>query len=120
MRQIKESDWKLLKQMAPVAMERFCRRTLADIDRIASDGARNYHQRYLAIFAVMRDRDKEMARAFDDLRRSTALLQLSIIYSHGLLDDEEFLRFSAETRAAISFFSKMTTTGPLHESRIGP
>jgi hypothetical protein len=96
MRQINEPDWKLLKQMAPVALERFCRRTLAEIDRIASDGTRNCHQRYLAIFAVMRDRDKEIARAFDALRRSTALTQLFIIHSYGLLDDEEFLRFSAE------------------------
>jgi len=102
MGQIKESDWKLLKQIAPVALERFCRRTLAEIDRITSDGTRNYHQRYLVIFAVIRDRDKEIEKAFNGLRRSTALLQLSIIYSHGLLDDEEFLRFSAETRAAIS------------------
>jgi hypothetical protein len=109
MGQIKESDWKLLKQIAPVALERFCRRTLAEIDRITSDGTRNYHQRYLAIFAVIRDRDKEIEKAFNGLRRSTAILQLSIIYSYGLLDDEEFLRFSAETRAAISSFSKMTT-----------
>jgi hypothetical protein len=103
-RQIKESDWKLLKQMAPVALERFCRRTLAEIDRIASDGSRSYHQRYRAIFAVIRNRDQEMAGAFDNLRRSTALLQLSIIYSHGLLHDEEFLRFSAETREAVPLF----------------
>ena len=101
-RQIKESDWKLLKQLAPVALERFCCRTLAEIDRIASDGTKNYHQRYQAIFAVIRNRDKEIADAFNGLRRSTAFLQLCIIYSHGLLHDEEFLRFSAETREAVA------------------
>ena len=103
-RQIKESDWKLLKQLAPVALERFCRRALAEIDRIASDGTKSYHQRYRAIFAVIRNRDKEIADAFDGLHRSTAFLQLCIIYSHGLLHDGEFLRFSAETREAVALF----------------
>ena len=109
---IKESDWKLLRQMAPIALERFCRRTLAEIDRLASDGTRSYHQRYRAIFAVIRNRDKEIAGAFDDLRRSTALLQLSIIYSHGLLHDEEFLGFSAETREAVALFHGKPPTLP--------
>jgi hypothetical protein len=59
------------------------------------------HQRYLAIFAVLQRRDKEIAQAFNDLRRSTALTQLATIYSHGLLTEEEFLRFSPETRSII-------------------
>ena len=103
-RTIKESDWKLLREIAPVALDRFCGRILADINHIASDSTRNCHQRYLAVFALIRDRDKEIAEAFNDLRRSTALLQLAIMRSHGLLSDNEFARFSAETRELIQTF----------------
>src|SRR5262249_49755869 len=93
------SDRKLLKEIAPVALERLCRCTLADIDRIASDGTRSCHQR--CHFRFHKRRDPEIAEAFDDLRRSTALFWLSAICVHGLLRDEELLRFSDETRTAI-------------------
>src|ERR1700730_10546377 len=104
-RAFKEADWKLLKQIAPVALERFCCRILAEIDRIASDSTQNYHPRYLAIFALIQNRDREIAEAFNDLRRSTALDRLATIYAHGLLLDEEFARFSAETRQLIQVLS---------------
>jgi len=100
-REIKESDWKLLRQMVPVALERFCQRILGELDRLGSDSTKSHHQRYLAIFAVLQRRDEEMAQAFNDMRRSTALTQLAAICSHGLLTEEEFSRFSPETRSVI-------------------
>ena len=101
LRDLKESDWKLLRQLAPVALERFCQRILGEIDRFGSDSTKSHHQRYLDIFKILQRRDKELAHAFDDLRRSTALTQLAIICSHDLLTEEEFLRFSPETRSVI-------------------
>lgn len=101
LRDIKESDWKLLRQMAPIALERFCQRILGELDRLGSDSTKSYHQRYLAIFKILQRRDKELGQAFDDLRRSTALIQLATLYSHDLLTEEEFLRFSPETRGVI-------------------
>ncbi|HEV8715792.1 MAG TPA: peptide ABC transporter substrate-binding protein [Candidatus Binatia bacterium] len=101
LREIKESDWKLLRQMVPVALDRFCQRILGELDRIGSDSTKGHHQRYLAIFAVLQRRDQEIAQAFNDLRRSTALTQLAAIYSQGLLTEEEFVRFSLETRSII-------------------
>jgi hypothetical protein len=38
-----------------------------------------------------------MAQAFNDPRRSKAFLQLTILYSQGLLSVEERTRFSPET-----------------------
>ena len=100
-REIKESDWKLLRQLAPVALERFCQRILGELDRIGADSTRSHHQRYLAIFAVLQRRDQEIAQAFSNMRRSTALPQLATIYAQGLLTEEEFVRFSPETRSVI-------------------
>ena len=101
LREIKEADWKLLRQLVPVALERFCQRILGELDRLGSDSTKNHHQRYLAIFAVLQRRDQEIAQAFNDMRRSTALTQLTVSYSHGLLTEEEFLRFSPDTRNVI-------------------
>lgn len=98
---IKESDWKLLRQIYRVPLERLCQRILKEIDAVSADSTKTYHQRYLEIFDIIQRRNKDIAMAFDNMRRSTALTQLAIIYSKGLLTQEEFLRFSQETRSIV-------------------
>jgi hypothetical protein len=102
--QIAESDWKLFRQLREMALERFCERALSEVRRLASDTGKGAHERYLAVFELLRHRDKELAEAFDDLRRSTAWRQLAIIRARGLITEEEFARFSPETRGAVQTF----------------
>ena len=85
--QIKESDWRLLREVAPVALDRFCQRALDEVQQVLSKSKSNPHQRNLKIYRLMKKRDKELGYAFDDLRRSNALLKLSAIKSHDLLTD---------------------------------
>jgi hypothetical protein len=40
MREIRESDWKLLRKVHPEALERFCKQILTEVKRINSDGAK--------------------------------------------------------------------------------
>ena len=100
-RGINEFDWKLFRQLHPIARERFCERVLDEIDRVVSDTERSSHERYLAVFRLIKRRDQELADLFNDLRRSTALRQLACIQSRELLTEEEFERFSPETREAV-------------------
>jgi hypothetical protein len=100
-REIKESDWKFLRQFHKEALERFCERILSEIERINSDGAKSFHQRYLDIYKIIHRRDKEIAQTFNGLRRSTALIQLASMKRRGLLTDDELLCFSEETRDGV-------------------
>lgn len=90
--------------MHPVALERFCEQVLSEVGQSISDTRKSAHERYLAVYRMLKRRDKELAKAFDDMRRSTALLQLAVIRSQGLLTDEEFARFSPEARAVVQVF----------------
>ena len=101
MREIKEPDWKVLRRVHPLALETFCERVLAEIDRVSRDGATSHHARYLQIFRILQQRDREMARLFDNSRRSHALTMLAQIRSQGLLTQDEFSSLSPETRGAI-------------------
>lgn len=101
MGEIKESDWKVLRRVHPLALERFCERVLAEIDRVLHDGADGHHARYLQIFRIMQQRDREIARLFDNPRRSQALTMLAQIRSEGLLTEDEFSSLSPETRGTI-------------------
>lgn len=98
MREIKESDWKILRQVHSEALERFCKQILLEIERISSDSAKSFYRKYLDIYEVLQRRDKEIAQTFNDLRRSTALIHLSSMKARGLLTEDEFLRFSQETQ----------------------
>ena len=100
-REIKESDWKLLRQLHKAALERFCQRILHEIEAINSDNTKSFHQRYLDIFNVIERRDREIAQCFNNMRRSTALAQLALMQASGLITEEEFMSFSSETRSVL-------------------
>jgi hypothetical protein len=96
MRDIKESDWKLFKPLRKLALNRFCDRVLGEVSRIISDETKGQHERYLAIWHVLKERDREIDPIFDHLRRSTAVRQICEFRDHDLITDEEFRRFSLE------------------------
>ena len=100
-REIKESDWKLFRRLHPVARERFCQRVIEEISEATSNCTANYHKRYLKVFSLIMNRDEQMGRAFNDMRRSTAIILLTNIREGGWLTDEEFSQFGAETRAGV-------------------
>lgn len=99
---IKESDWKLFsRQLQPVALERYCKRVLSEVAEVASDPKLTNHDRYLAVYRLMKKRDRELADAFNDSRRSVAMFQLAHVRRIGLITDEEMGRFSDGTRQII-------------------
>jgi hypothetical protein len=101
---INESDWKIFKPVRQLALERFCERVLSEAERIRTDASKSQHERYVATYQLLKERDKELGRAFDYLRRSTALSQLAAFRSLGLVSDDEYMRFSAPTREVTDRF----------------
>ena len=102
MREIKESDWKILRQLQSPALERLCKEILLEIAQINDDTAKTFHERYLSIYKILQRRDKEIADIFNGFSRSTALLRLAAMKSRGLLTEDEFSRFSQETQEVIA------------------
>jgi hypothetical protein len=96
-----ERDWKVFRQLRPVALERFCERVLSRIKGIVRSGD-TAHQRYLRVFKVIDEQDRELAALFNNPRRSTAWSQLLMICAQGLLTPEEMQRFSEDTQRRIS------------------
>jgi hypothetical protein len=98
MRGIKESDWKRLRELKPIALDRFCSRVLSEVAGASSDSAATSHQRYLTVYKLIHDQDKELARMFDDLKRSNATGKLLLMQQAGLLTEDEWAGFSQEIR----------------------
>ena len=97
---INEADWKVIRRVHPLALERFCGQALGEIERIMH-GALSHHERYVEIFNLMQRRDGDIARLFDDPKRSRALTMLAHMRSDGVLTEEEFSSLSQQTRNAV-------------------
>lgn len=99
--QIKEADWRVLREIRVKALERFCERVLSEVSGLAAQTGRSSHQRYLAVYKLLQKRDRELAGMFNNPKRSVALLQLAAMRSHNLFTEEEFACFSHETQATV-------------------
>ncbi len=95
---IPESDWRRFKEVHAKLLERYCNRILQEVTAASRDSGGSAHDRYLKVYKLIRDRDRQIANAFNDFRRSTAVMQLAIMRKMGLLTNEELNQFSEQTR----------------------
>src|SRR6266852_7896903 len=105
-RDLREVDWKACRKLQAVALERFCERIVNEVGTIASNNSASYHTRYLHLFKLIERRDDEIARAFNDPKRSNIVLQLATIVSHGLLTQDELKCLTPELRETVESLSK--------------
>jgi len=94
---IKESDWKKFKKIKEEALDRFCGTILNDVSEGLSDPENpTNHGKYLYIFRLIENYDKQIALLFDDHSRSKATLQLMMLRSEGLVSDNDISDLSEE------------------------
>ncbi len=98
---ILEADWHHFREVHRILLNRFCGRVLQDVAAISQATNGTPHERYLRIYKLLRKRDQELARAFDDFRRSTAIMQLAIMRKMKLLTDEDLSGFSQPAQGQI-------------------
>ena len=103
---VPESDWNIFRELRALALERFCKRVLEDLEPLRRDASQSHHQRYLNVYRFLQARDEEIAHAFNDPRRSRMIIQLAAIHAHGLLEPDELGRFSERTRITIESLAK--------------
>ena len=101
---IPEADWRVFRSLHPIWIDRFCKRVNGELLRALSDDSRDAYEQYLAAYKLIHKRDKELGNAFNDFRRSTAIVQIAIIRKLGVITDEELERFSESTRASLQHF----------------
>lgn len=98
---ISEPDWKVLRRVHPLALERFCGRVVGKVERIIHNTALSQRERYVELFNLMQRHDGDIGRLFDDPKRSRALTMLAHMRSDGVLTEEEFSSLSQRTRNSI-------------------
>ncbi len=95
---MKESDWKIFKEIKEKAIEEFCTKALTEFRKVIDDESKHVHERYLLNYKLVENRDKQMALLFDGHSRSKAPLQLLAIRGEGLANEELVSKLSNEFR----------------------
>jgi hypothetical protein len=93
---MKESDWKIFKQIKEKAVEQFCHQALEEFEEVINNKTEHVHNRYLMLYKLVQNRDKQMQLLFDDHSRSKAPLQLLAIRGEGLADESLLSKLSEE------------------------
>jgi hypothetical protein len=100
--EIPESDWRRFKEVHTSAEERYCERIIEEVAAIGSRSTEaSAPARCMKVTKLIKDRDKQLATAFGNYRRSTAVMQLGLMRRMKLLTDEELGLFTEQTRARI-------------------
>ena len=102
-----ESDWRRFKQVHAKLLEEYCCRILKEVAAASQGTMGSAHDRYLGVNKLIKERDRKLANAFDDFRRSTAVMQLVIMRRMQLLTDEDLGLFSEQTRARVEAIASL-------------
>ena len=93
---MKESDWKVFKQIKEQAIQLFCSNALSEYEEIIKSKKDDSQGTYTYLYRMVVNRDKQMALLFDGHSRSKASLQLLAIRGEGLADEDLLKKLSAD------------------------
>lgn len=106
MNDFREADWKVLRELKMVALERLCQRIVQEVERELGSNGKSHYDRFLRAHSLLMKGNDKVARAFDDMRRSTAFMHLYEMRSQKLVTDDELLRFSPAVQDKIRALEK--------------
>lgn len=99
---ISESDWKKFKAVKEAALNKLCGAALEDCSEAMCSQKSSNHGKYLLVYRLLQNYDKQISMIFDFNSRSKALMQLGLMKSEGLLEESDILSFSEELQEFIN------------------
>ncbi len=102
-----EQDWRHFSPLRDRLLERFCTRIIDEVVAMATRTDIAAHDRYLKIFQLVQDRDKQVAYMFYQPARSRMRQQVFSMIDNDLFTEEELAGFSEEGRREIATIRSM-------------
>jgi hypothetical protein len=95
---IPEADWKTLRGMSDVLLERASSRALKRVEKTIAKQEEDPHKKYIKLWRVMEDEDRKIARVFNDMKRSNALTKILDMVRYNLLTTDDLDEYTRETK----------------------
>lgn len=103
MSDLKESDWKYLRNLQKTLLDRMCNRILDNIQAECNPEKRepDVHQQYCKVYNLVKNQDKMVADCFDDWSRSDAIFNILFLIKFQVITEEDIAQLSDEIRERI-------------------
>jgi hypothetical protein len=105
MSDIKESDWKYMRNLKKTLLDRLCNRILDNLQAESNVQKRepDVHQQYLKVYQLIKKWDKMIADCFDDWSRGNLIFNILFLIKYQVITNEEIEQLSDETKERIKF-----------------
>ncbi|WP_419533467.1 hypothetical protein [Endozoicomonas sp.] len=103
MYKLPERDWKVVKKLHPILLQRYCQQVFEDVHALTEGDECDYQAAYLKLYKLVRDRNKNIGHLFDGFSRGQATMMIMTWKRQHLITEEELAMFSDETQAAVDF-----------------
>ncbi len=93
---MKEPDWKLFNKIKEEAIDKFCCNALEEFNDVINNNPNCAHNKYLYLYKLVENKDKEMHLLFDGHSRSKVNLQLFGMRMNSLANEDLIKKLSNE------------------------
>ena len=108
---ISESGWRDFRKLREEALRLLCERALVEVRAAADAPERSEHQRFLDVLETVVERNEDIARAFDNPRRSAVIPHLVAMWDLELLSPDLVSKSGSELRKIISRVEQLREDG---------
>ena len=111
---IPEQEWRKIRDMKPVVLDRVCKGILDALRAklVISSTDQVHHKQYLKVYKWLDEQDKIIGNGFNDLKRSNAYFLVAFWVKSRWLTQQEFDRLSEITRANVLFLAGLDQYTP--------
>lgn len=103
----KESDWKLFRKIVPGLRERYLKEKNRDLLMILTDPEKTPTEQFWNTEEKIRKEGKVLVECLDGHRRSRMFEYMALMYSYGMLKEEDLKDFSDELQERLKQFLKI-------------
>ena len=97
---MKESDWKIFKEIKEQAIDKFCKDALDEFNEVINKNPNCAHNRYLYLYKLVQNKNKEMGLLFDGHSRSKANLQLFAMRMNNVANESLIKQLTSELQTS--------------------
>ena len=106
---VQDSDWSHFVAIREKAYERYCSQALSEIVNCAFDSSRSSPDRYQAVYEKMHAFDRGLLSTFENTNRARMVMQLVVIHSLQLVDEDDLNGFSIGVRERVMSLVAIST-----------
>ena len=96
MKEVNEKDWKYIKSIMPILLNKNSENIINKIKNEINDNSKDYFKKYCIINEILDKENKIFSYCFDDWKRSNIFIKVITLIKNNLLTEEHLRNFTID------------------------